>query len=151
MSHSHMHVIFVKAAVQAPMQIVFNLPMFSLQSQKSFCGHFIMTVYVVYFLCSAPPFACGKSCSFLCHLKLTGKPAFLQTGWGTAYYPFVFRKEFAVKKEGSPAFCVSACLCFSFACIFQPVASFADSSGLRRPEKWALMACFSHATEVCYT
>ena len=104
-----------------------------------------------YFPCSAPPFACGKSCSFLCHLKLTSKPAFLQTGWGTAYYPFVFRKEFAVKKEGSPVFYVSACLCFLFACIFQPVASFAGSSGLRRPEKWALMACFSHAAEVCYT
>ena len=35
--------------------------------------------------------------------------------------------------------------------INQPEASFAGSSGLRRPEKWALMACFSHAAEVCYT
>jgi hypothetical protein len=61
------------------------------------------------------------------------------------------RKEFAVKKEGSPV-SVSLPVCFfSFACIFQPVASFAGSSGLRRPEKWALMACFSHAAEICYT
>ena len=65
-----------------------------------------------YFPCSAPPFACGKSCSFLCHLKLTGKPAFLQTGWGTACYLFVFRKEFAVKKEGSPV-SVSLPVCVS--------------------------------------
>jgi hypothetical protein len=52
----------------------------------------------------------------------------------------------------SPRISESLPVCFfSFACIFQPVASFAGSSGLRRPEKWALMACFSHAAEVCYT
>ena len=70
------------------------------------CGHPFRRR--VYFPCSAPPFACGKSCSFLCHLKLTGKPAFLQTDWGTAYYPFVFRKEFAVKKKRDRRF---LCLC----------------------------------------
>ena len=72
-----------------------------------------------YFPCSAPPFASGKSCSFLCHLKLTGKPAFLQTGWGTAYYPFVFRKEFAVKKRGIAGF-LCLCLFVFLVCLYFP-------------------------------
>ena len=67
----------------------------------------------------------------MCHLKLTGKPAFLQTGWGTACYLFVFRKEFAVKKRGIAGF---LCLCL-FVFFLQ---AFASAEALKQPlyEDW---------------
>ena len=55
MTQTHMHIIFMKAAIETPVQIILNLPVFTLKLQKTFRGHFSMAINKIAVRCACFP------------------------------------------------------------------------------------------------